>query len=77
MGERTDGSDSLIATLGRRPKWVWLSPSSGVKGSWPGHTGATEFPRRDIGGLSGGSSYSPGVIDVEYSLSSPKTVCAW
>jgi hypothetical protein len=25
----------------------------------------------------GGSSYSPGVIDANYSLSSPKTVCRW
>jgi len=25
----------------------------------------------------GGSSYSPGVVDADYSLASPKTVCAW
>jgi len=43
----------------------------------PGRTGAKVLSRGDIGVLLGGSSYSPGVIDAEYSLSSPKTVCAW
>jgi len=25
----------------------------------------------------GGSSYSPGAVDADYSLSAPKTVCDW
>ena len=52
------------------------SPNPRVKGSWQGHTGVTMLPRGNIGGLEG-SSFSPGVIDAEYSLSSPKTDCAW
>jgi hypothetical protein len=87
MGERRGVYRVLVRkperkrTLGRsRPRWEDNiydgSSGSGMWGSWPGHTGANVLLRGDIGGLSGGSSYPPGVIDVEYSLSSPKTVCA-
>jgi len=46
------------------------------QGELTGPYRVTVLPRGDFGDLSGGSSYSPGVIDAEYSLSSPKTVCA-
>lgn len=49
----------------------------GVKGSRPGGTGITVLSSSDISGPLEGSSYSPGVTDAEYSLSSPKTACAW
>jgi hypothetical protein len=49
---------------------------AGTKGSQPGHSGAIVLRRGDIGGPGGASSYSPRVIDADYSLSSPKTVCA-
>jgi hypothetical protein len=49
----------------------------GVKGSRPGCTKVTVLLRGDTSGPLEGSSYSPGVTDAEYSLSSPKTVCAW
>jgi hypothetical protein len=48
-----------------------------VKGIQLGRTGTTVSPRSGIGDPSGSSNYSPGVIDAEYSLSSPKTICSW
>jgi len=56
---------------------VQIPSTCGVKGSQPGCTGVTILPRGDTGGLRGGSSYSPGAVDADYSLSPPKTICAW
>jgi len=54
-----------------------LNAFYGAKGIRVGRSGIIMLPRVDIGGLGWGSGYSPGVIDADYSLSSPKTVCAW
>jgi hypothetical protein len=54
-----------------------LPYNTGVKGSRPGRTGVTVLPRGDTVGPLWCSSYSPGVVGAEDSLSSPKTVCAW
>ena len=56
---------------------LYCKQNGGVKGSQLGHTGVTALPRGDTGGPLEGSRYLPGVTDAEYSLSSPKTVCAW
>jgi len=55
----------------------WLEGLSGVKGSRPSHSGAATFLKGNTGDSWRGFSYSPGVIDAVYSLSTPKTVCAW
>ena len=49
----------------------------GVKGSRLGRSGAAMLPWGGTGGPREGVSYSPGVTDALYSLSTLKTVCAW
>ena len=55
----------------------YFEGNRGEKGSRPGRAGTTVLSRGVIDGLPEGSSFSSGVIDKEYSLPSPKTVCAW
>jgi hypothetical protein len=52
----------------------FLLLSLGVKGSWLGPSGVIVLPR---GGPGGGPPILQGVIGADYSLSSPKTACAW
>jgi len=55
-----------------------VSGLQGVKGSWPGHfRGHSVSPGQHRWPSGEGFSYSPGVIDATYSLSTLKTVCAW
>ena len=76
----------LTGHLQPRNNWpTWASSvlithpiTPGVKGSRPGRTGVIRLPRGDAGGLGvRGSCYSPRAVDENYSLSLPKTVCAW
>ena len=49
----------------------------GSRRVWLSRTGIVMLLRSDIDGSLGGSSHSPGVIDVKCNFLSPKPVCTW
>ena len=55
----------------------WLESLSGVKGSRLSRSRTAVLLKGNTGDPWWGFSYSPGVIDAVYSLSTLKTVCAW